>query len=148
MLKLLALRAGRIYPPGRFVVFISVLGWVDPRAVMRLEGLRKLKKKINFIGVQTCDLPACSVVPQQTTLPRAPCFQNLFEKREERQLSRPQKCLIWDSNRFTPNSSMKWGSVRVNYSYFAIGTRVCLPYMDGYAAITKLLPSISNIRYF
>jgi hypothetical protein len=45
---------------------------------MRLEGLDKLKKKSNdLIGNRTRDLPACSIVPQPTTLPRAP-FVNTF----------------------------------------------------------------------
>jgi hypothetical protein len=36
---------------------------------MKLEGLRKLKKKLNgLIKNQTHGLPACSVVPQPTTL--------------------------------------------------------------------------------
>jgi hypothetical protein len=39
---------------------------------MRMDGLGKLKKKINLIGARTRDLPACSKVPQQTTLPHAP----------------------------------------------------------------------------
>jgi hypothetical protein len=67
-----ALSAGRALTPGRFLVLISVRGWADPRATVRLEGLGQLKKKIHLIGTQTSDLPACSIVPQPNTLPRAP----------------------------------------------------------------------------
>jgi hypothetical protein len=45
-----------------------------------LEGLGQLKKTKYLIGNRTHDLPACSIVPQSTTLPRAPtlffCFKN------------------------------------------------------------------------
>jgi hypothetical protein len=42
--------------------------WVDPRAIARLEGLGQLKKYNDVIGNRTHDLPACSTVPQPTTL--------------------------------------------------------------------------------
>jgi hypothetical protein len=38
---------------------------------MRLEGLGKSKKSTSS-GTRTGDLPACSIVPQPSTLPRAP----------------------------------------------------------------------------
>jgi hypothetical protein len=39
---------------------------------MRLKGLNTLKQKSTSSGSSTGDLPACSIVPQATTLPRAP----------------------------------------------------------------------------
>jgi hypothetical protein len=41
--RLSALRDGHLSPPVRFLVFISVRGLIDPRAIVRLEGLGKLK---------------------------------------------------------------------------------------------------------
>jgi hypothetical protein len=41
--RLSALRAGRPLPPGRFLLLISVRGSVELRAIVRHEGLGKLK---------------------------------------------------------------------------------------------------------
>jgi hypothetical protein len=47
---------------------------------MRLEVLGKLKKCNNLIGNRTLGLPACSIVPQPTALPRAPEVVSVFKK--------------------------------------------------------------------
>jgi hypothetical protein len=39
---------------------------------MLLEGLGKLEKLNDLIWTRIRDLPACSIVPQPTTLPRVP----------------------------------------------------------------------------
>jgi hypothetical protein len=50
-IRLLALRAGRPLPPGRFLVLISVRDWVDPRAIVRLEESGQLKNPIT-LGIE------------------------------------------------------------------------------------------------
>jgi hypothetical protein len=40
------------YPPGRFLVLISVWGWVDPRAIVRLEALGQLKNPMTSSGFE------------------------------------------------------------------------------------------------
>jgi hypothetical protein len=41
---------------GRFLVLISVRGWVDPKAIVRLEELGKLKKSISY-GLKPATFP-------------------------------------------------------------------------------------------
>jgi hypothetical protein len=65
--KLSALRYCPVLSPGRLLVLISVRGWVNPKAIVRLEGC-KLKKSNDLIGIRTCGLPACSIVEVEVTL--------------------------------------------------------------------------------
>jgi hypothetical protein len=49
-----------------------------PQAVVWLEGLGKLKQINSPHSVSNRDLPACSIVPQQTILARAPFYGHVF----------------------------------------------------------------------
>jgi hypothetical protein len=67
--RLSALCAGRPLPPRRFLVLISVRGWV----VLRLEGLGQLKKNpMTSLGIEPANFRLVAIVPQPATLLRAP----------------------------------------------------------------------------
>jgi hypothetical protein len=48
-----ALRTGRLYPHGRFLVIISVTSWVDSRPILLPEGLGKWKTWNTSLGFET-----------------------------------------------------------------------------------------------
>ena len=71
-------QSGQLYAPATFTpqerspVLISVRGWVDPWAIVWLEGLSQLKIFKHSAGNRTHHLASCSAVPQRTASPRTP----------------------------------------------------------------------------
>jgi hypothetical protein len=65
---------GKVVSPTRRPLFTSrkicVRGWTQHRTIVRLVGLGQLKKSTSS-GTRTGDLPACSIVPQPSTVPHA-----------------------------------------------------------------------------
>jgi hypothetical protein len=54
-----AVRTGRLYPQERSQVLISIRGWVDPRAIVRPEGLSHWKMSKDSIGNRTLLVAQC-----------------------------------------------------------------------------------------
>jgi hypothetical protein len=50
--RLSALQAVRLLPPGRFLVLISLRGWGESRVLVRLEGLGQLKNPMTSSGIE------------------------------------------------------------------------------------------------
>jgi hypothetical protein len=97
--RLSALRSGRPLPPpppGSFLEPFSVkrLSWPQDHSA---AGRIRYIEKIHLIGTRTRDLPACSIVPQPTTLPRAPLGttvtnQNLIHEEIKNRLNSGNAC--------------------------------------------------------
>jgi hypothetical protein len=52
VVRLSALRTGRSLPAGRFLVLISVRGWIGPMAIVRLERLSIKKNSTTSSGIE------------------------------------------------------------------------------------------------
>jgi hypothetical protein len=72
VVRLSALRTSRLNPTGNFSGTHFCSGLSQPQSHSAAGRIMSIKNSNDTIGNQTCDLPACSAVPQPTAPPRAP----------------------------------------------------------------------------
>jgi hypothetical protein len=70
--RLSALRAGRSLPPRKIPGTQFCQRLSRPQGHSAAGRIRSIEKSNDLIGIRSRNFPACSIVPQPTTLPRAP----------------------------------------------------------------------------
>jgi hypothetical protein len=132
---------------------------------------RSIQNCNGLIGNRTLDLPACSIVPQPTTLPRTPVkraytrkcvtgttlyhLMKIFSTQNptQRKVRKPkkrnigQKCFIQWKDASTNASKYQTANVTVEHSFFIFGrsrVQISAPRPDILTAVSVVFPSPSR----